>query len=1129
MVEGWSKGTLANNGVALKDDGTHSALGTMVMDSSETANGPYLQILYDRRIGERRGFAFERFQLSDRISLAVNPGSGNLMLRERDLTVPGGTGPDLQLTRTMNSMTSSWAAFGQGWTWDTGDDLIMRWTVAEAQYFGPTGFIAGFKRPNNAYVTPPGFDSKLVLNGSDFTLTENASQAKTVFGAAGRVNRQEDRNGRGITYAYGSDNMWVTKITDSQNRDTLVTHDADHHITKIVDAAGRQYIYTYTPVAGATVLTSYTNPAGGITSYGYDSNRRLAQITTPAGRVTKITYWGAGDAREGRVKAITRVTNTTLGTGPTTDFNYSTIARDGSSKATVTDPNAHATQYEFDTSGRPTKVTDALGRNQKTTYSTNSNVQTYTEPNNTGQTPNTTFTYNTNTGNQTDSKTSTSNTATEDLATHADYNPTGSPAGATWLPSFVQNEQDTATGAGGGMTIKYDAKGNPTQIYKVVAGAQQGVELTYRTGSDGKPGELATSMVGTVPEASPFARRSTYNYVGGNLTKIVPPVITGGGTLLGNTQIEYVGADLALSRITRVIDGRGNKAEYLYDALDRITRLTYRSSAGVEESHFEYVYDGDGNLTQRKDVIGGTTKIYDFTYDKLNRVTQEFLPASVTNLYGYDAASNLTSVQDASGTVTYTYDAINRQKTIQEPGAASPVTYTYTDTPPNDGDNLTVDHGQKNTIALPNGVATVNILDRAGRLLRTESKKGTIVVQSYVYLYRFNNKQQRLVSRETDASLTPNVNVDYAYDPLDRLLTATNSATTDDFAYSYDSAGNILTKVKGTTTDTYRYNEADELCWRKQVAYASYNLVPACGAPPAGATVHTYDGDGNQLTGSGATATYNRAMQTTAFGATTFAYAGPGQTQRTAVGSTAVINNLLGVGSHAAGTAVDYFTRDENKAFLSQRRPSASAPNRRTYPLVDRLGSTRTLTDETGTAVRKFNYEPYGADIAVTPPNGILWTTQTPLKFAGGERDATGLYHFGQRYYDPAIGRWTQRDPLNQIRDPQQANRYAYAGDDPINSTDPSGLYGLGDLKDDVDEVSGKVNDAYYDTRKFLRSRTGRCAIGAVGGGVLGGVAGSFGTPAGTAIGARAGSIAGSALLGGGVGCLYVSRGGRVP
>lgn len=50
----------------------------------------------------------------------------------------------------------------------------------------------------------------------------------------------------------------------------------------------------------------------------------------------------------------------------------------------------------------------------------------------------------------------------------------------------------------------------------------------------------------------------------------------------------------------------------------------------------------------------------------------------------------------------------------------------------------------------------------------------------------------------------------------------------------------------------------------------------------------------------------------------------------------------------------------------------------------------------------------------------------------------TGLVKFGQRFYDPTQGRWTQRDLV------PNGNLYVYVGDNPINSGDPSGLLNLG-------------------------------------------------------------------------------------
>jgi RHS repeat-associated protein len=49
----------------------------------------------------------------------------------------------------------------------------------------------------------------------------------------------------------------------------------------------------------------------------------------------------------------------------------------------------------------------------------------------------------------------------------------------------------------------------------------------------------------------------------------------------------------------------------------------------------------------------------------------------------------------------------------------------------------------------------------------------------------------------------------------------------------------------------------------------------------------------------------------------------------------------------------------------------------------------------------------------------------------------TGLYYNRARYYDPEVGRFISEDPIGLSGGP---NQYVYAGNDPINHTDPSGL-----------------------------------------------------------------------------------------
>ncbi|MBU7038294.1 MAG: RHS repeat-associated core domain-containing protein [Theionarchaea archaeon] len=60
--------------------------------------------------------------------------------------------------------------------------------------------------------------------------------------------------------------------------------------------------------------------------------------------------------------------------------------------------------------------------------------------------------------------------------------------------------------------------------------------------------------------------------------------------------------------------------------------------------------------------------------------------------------------------------------------------------------------------------------------------------------------------------------------------------------------------------------------------------------------------------------------------------------------------------------------------------------------------------------------------------------------FTGRERDETGLYYFGARYYDPDLGRFITRDLSGgYMKAPQTLNRYAYCLNNPLKFVDPDG------------------------------------------------------------------------------------------
>ena len=120
----------------------------------------------------------------------------------------------------------------------------------------------------------------------------------------------------------------------------------------------------------------------------------------------------------------------------------------------------------------------------------------------------------------------------------------------------------------------------------------------------------------------------------------------------------------------------------------------------------------------------------------------------------------------------------------------------------------------------------------------------------------------------------------------------------------------------------------------------------------------------------------------------------------------------------------------------------------RRFVHFDMLGTTRMQTDDPGGAIASAAaYTAFG-EVAATSG-----TNQTRYGYVGSwgyQNDGLanpsndiGMLHVGARYYDPAVGRFVQRDPISLAGG---INVYAYASAIPTILIDPEGLNSLGEL-----------------------------------------------------------------------------------
>jgi RHS repeat-associated protein len=104
------------------------------------------------------------------------------------------------------------------------------------------------------------------------------------------------------------------------------------------------------------------------------------------------------------------------------------------------------------------------------------------------------------------------------------------------------------------------------------------------------------------------------------------------------------------------------------------------------------------------------------------------------------------------------------------------------------------------------------------------------------------------------------------------------------------------------------------------------------------------------------------------------------------------------------------------------------------YPQHDALGSVRQWTDALGVVLATQAYSPFGVP---RDPLGVA-----PWGFTGEWHDPMGMVYLRARWYNPALGRFTQVDPFPGLLSiPATRHPYVYGLNSPLTYNDASGRF----------------------------------------------------------------------------------------
>ena len=512
--------------------------------------------------------------------------------------------------------------------------------------------------------------------------------------------------------------------------------------------------------------------------------------------------------------------------------------------------------------------------------------------------------------------------------------------------------------------------------------------------------------------------------------------------------------------VQSMTDARGVTSTMTYNNRHLVTRITYGIPAGSNVAatpDVTYSYDAAGNRTLTTDGLGETR----YTYDVQSRLTEEarsFSDLSGGPLngtpadthfrlkYEYNLADQLTKVTNPWGAqVGYTHNFAGQMTGVTGAGYANITSYTSGLQYRASGQLKRMTYGNGRTLAVDYDV----------RLRPSRWDVAGVLGEEYSYSYfgqyaapQYGENTEKVTYAKNlyDATLDRS----YEYDQVGRLSKsytgaqarvhvglATTGAADGPYAqtYTYDVRGNMMTRQG----------------WGGSFGQTSIDQTL------------NYDA-GNRLTvnpATGTAMTYDAAGHLTADGQETFQYNAEGQqTYASGTGLQQFYDGDRLREKKIENSVVTYYLRSsllgeqvvaEVNGDGSWRRGYvyaggeliATQANGVTYVHEDPVTKSQRYTDQAGALVTTMvgDLDPWGGETARSiNPN------QQPQLYTTYTRDLNGEDDAQQRRYQSQFQRFMQPDPYSgsyDLSDPQSFNRYSYTNNDPVNYTDPSGLFAL--------------------------------------------------------------------------------------
>jgi RHS repeat-associated protein len=856
---------------------------------------------------------------------------------------------------------------------------------------------------------------------------------------------------KGVSFSNNNDktNCGVSPTLDSAGLyTTFLAYDSSHNLT----STERRYTEPEAPstVLSATTKFEYTDGANPGMVTRVIPPRGNTSSTPDYAYATLFDYYTSSSSasQAGMLERVTAPATTWNSAGDMTDFAYDAVGRRTSmidplgklSGATASD---HTWAYEYDAEDRLITV-----KTPSPVAPTSDSTRLITR-----------FCYD-SVGNRThvlDANTQVTQYLYDERDGLEFVKQSPSPWSATSCGSIPSAPSDTIT-----TRYAYDNLGFLTQVVRAHGDSTyaRGVDYLY----DGL-GRLRRELQYPNWTSTSGALTTDYEYDGnGNLTLLREPNSqpSGGVTYAYDDLNRLTGINYSSSGtpdVTYTYDEHGNRltmvsgtpdTTYTYDALDRLLSVAISGGDTVG-----YRYDRDGN--RRRVIYPGSTGNVDYTFEKDGKLASLTDWASRTTSYSYFADGSVKDATNPNATrAAFSYDnalrltEVHNQTTGGTPSTITRHKYTL-DSVGNRTrmDEVLADIGTPTGGLITPGAQPNSFAPSAlqSRMIRYNVANDATAIPSFTATIKQGSTTIRTLSATTAGSsfavwdgkndsgdiqppgsytaeisgqanqtitLTRQASHLYTYDRLYRLTREDNAFGPR--TYAYDPLGNRLSVNSEIARTNYTYDKLDRLT-------------------QVGSTTYTNDNNGNR-TGRGSDIfAYDQANRLIQFdpaatSATDYAYDGDGK--RLCKSSTCSSPEF----TYDVNRGLPVLVKDSTRLYV-WGLGLAYAVDGTSIEVhhADGLGSVRALTNGSASVSTSYLTDAFGV-------SRLSRGTTQRMQYTGEPRDAeSGFMYLRARTYDPAVGRFLQRDPYRgSIRSPFSLNGFAYVGQNPVSFVDPSGF-----------------------------------------------------------------------------------------